>query len=566
MSNATNSCPTELPAFCQQRHWSIYWIIIVCSLATIAGRVMTVQNYNSSGDTTFFSANDRSRWATVRSLGDSQTYEIDSVIQRDQPIYWDTIDKVKHLGQDGRMHSYSSKPTLLPTLVSGIYVSIKSGTGKDLANDPVLVSRMVMLLTNVLPWGIYLYFLAKLIDRVPVRDWSRYFVLGCAGFGTFLSTFSNSLNNHVPAAISVMIALYMMHAIWRDSSSGFIRYFCCGLFAAFGAANEMPAMAFLACAALLCVIRSFKWTVIGFVPGLIIVAAGFFGTNYLAHGDWKPAYAHRGDGELVAEIDGAFAKQLDDGELPVEILDAATAAGFDFRLPTIRPGDWPSTPEGTSRWIVSDRDSDHQFVVMHGMPPVGTFQKILKTIGMTESKREIGGFQIRRWSNWYEYPESYWLKSQFDSKSEVDRGQAKLDVYAFHLLFGHHGIFSLTPIWIFSLAGMFVLLGNQRLQLRWLGMMAIAISAVVFAFYLLRPEIDRNYGGVTSGLRWMFWLAPIWLVCMLPIVEWLGRTRNGRFICLALLIISALSAAYSQNNPWVHPWLYEIWDWTTLPK
>ena len=152
----------------------------------------------------------------------------------------------------------------------------------------------------------------------------------------------------------------------------------------------------------------------------------------------------------------------------------------------------------------------------------------------------------------------------------MDRGQKSVELYAFHVLFGHHGIFSLTPIWIFSLAGMIALLGGVkfagRYQMRWLGLLGIVLSIVVVAFYLRRPAMDRNYGGVTSALRWLFWLAPIWLVAMLPVVDWLAKFNWGKFLCFALLILSAVSAMYSANNPWIHPWLYEVWEFTGLAK
>ena len=92
------------------------------------------------------------------------------------------------------------------------------------------------------------------------------------------------------------------------------------------------------------------------------------------------------------------------------------------------------------------------------------------------------------------------------------------------------------------------------------------LSIVVFAFYLTRETHDRNYGGMTSGLRWTFWLIPIWLVALVPVVQSLARTRTGRVICFAVLGLSIISAGYSAANPWVHPWLYQVWDWTGLPK
>ena len=123
MSTPTTNetCPAELPNFCAQRHWSIFWILIICSVSMVAGRVLTVQNHNAKGDSPFFSANDRSRWCTIRALGDEGTYEIDDVIGAEQDINWNTIDKVRHVGSDGQFHEFSSKPTLLPTMLAGIY-------------------------------------------------------------------------------------------------------------------------------------------------------------------------------------------------------------------------------------------------------------------------------------------------------------------------------------------------------------------------------------------------------------------------------------------------------------
>ena len=52
------------------------------------------------------------------------------------------------------------------------------------------------------------------------------------------------------------------------------------------------------------------------------------------------------------------------------------------------------------------------------------------------------------------------------------------------------------------------------------------ISAACLTFYLLQPQLHRNYGGVSSGLRWLFWLAPLWLLTMLPAADALARRRG----------------------------------------
>ena len=46
---------------------------------------------------------------------------------------------------------------------------------------------------------------------------------------------------------------------------------------------------------------------------------------------------------------------------------------------------------------------------------------------------------------------------------------------------------------------------------------------------------------------------------MLPVLDWLSRSRAGRVIACLLLAISAASAAYPAAKPWTtHPWIY---DW-----
>ena len=67
-------------------------------------------------------------------------------------------------------------------------------------------------------------------------------------------------------------------------------------------------------------------------------------------------------------------------------------------------------------------------------------------------------------SEWYKYPGSHWLEETGKIKGGIDFARFKETKaeYAFHLLFGHHGLFSLTPVMLLSLAGM--LWGAARLM------------------------------------------------------------------------------------------------------
>ncbi len=548
MSHANEICPAELPNWCAQRHWSIFWILILCSLAMVAGRVLTLGDQLPANAKPFFSANDRSRWATVRALGDHGTFELDQVLASDDGRQWDSIDKVRHIGTDGQLHSYSSKPPLLPVLVTGQYQMLKWLTGWEIATDTFGVVRILLMLINVIPWGLYLWFVARMVNSVPVRDWTRYYVLACAGFGTFLGPFVVTLNNHLPAAISVMIALYCVSEMIRKASVSWHCYFAAGFFSAFAVTNELPALSFFAAAGLIGLTRSFSKTMMGFLPAAALVGAAAVGTNWWAHGQLNPAYAQRHDGTRIAIVAGEFSATLDQGKLPDEIRQQISAT-LKFQRPTVEIGCWPSTPSSLRRWVVRDTITASQFAIVSA---------------------DNRNYELLNWENWYDYPGSYWLSSNDRKKSAVDLGQASIPLYTFHVLFGHHGIFSLTPIWLFSLAGMLALLGGAKMggtyQMRWLGAISLAVSVVVIAFYLTRPTIDRNYGGFACSLRWLLWLAPLWLMSMLPVVDWLAGSRGGKFLCFTLLFLSALSAMYPANNPWVHPWLYEIWDLTGLPR
>src|SRR4051812_46919356 len=115
-ANGTRSVPTTYA------RWSIYAILIGISTAMMLARVARVHSPDPKSPTPFLSANDRSRWATIRALGDDGTYVIDKIVfdTRGRPVRgWQTIDMVRHRGGDGQEHYYSSKPTLLTTLLAG---------------------------------------------------------------------------------------------------------------------------------------------------------------------------------------------------------------------------------------------------------------------------------------------------------------------------------------------------------------------------------------------------------------------------------------------------------------
>mgnify|MGYP003345046543 FL=1 len=80
-------------------------------------------------------------------------------------------------------------------------------------------------------------------------------------------------------------------------------------------------------------------------------------------------------------------------------------------------------------------------------------------------------------------------------------------------------------------------------------------------FYATRETVDRNYGGVTSGFRWIFWLIPGWIWLSIPAIDRFAKKPALRGLVYLALIIGVVSATIPWGNPWTHPWPYRILMW-----
>jgi hypothetical protein len=411
----------------------------------------------------FLSANDRSRWATLRALVEPEMrvpgapYAIDKVL--DEPG-WDTIDLVKHDG-----HLYSSKPTLLPTLLAAEYWVIHKLTGRTLGEEPYAIGRFMLVTVNVLPLVLYFWLLARLAERRGTSDWGRIFTLAAATVGTFLTTFAVVLNNHVLAAVTTLVCLDCLVRILIDGDRRLRWFALAGLAAALTATNELPAMAFFAAVLVGLMWKAPKQTVLAFAPAALAVAAASLATNWIAHGTLSPPYAHR------------------------------------------------SKTDPADNWYEFTYERNGKLYHSYWKNPVG-----------------------------------------------VDRGEPSQPKYVFHALVGHHGVFSLTPVWILSFVGMGLWLARPPdPRLRELALLVAGVTLVCLVFYLfVLGERDRNYGGMSSGFRWMFWFAPMWLVTMLPALDRMAGRKWLRGLALAMLLVSVMSASYPTWNPWTHPWLWDL--------
>jgi hypothetical protein len=145
---------------------------------------------------------------------------------------------------------------------------------------------------------------------------------------------------------------------------------------------------------------------------------------------------------------------------------------------------------------------------------------------------------------------SYWM-----NPSAQDRGESSVLAYLFHCTIGHHGIFSLSPIFLLTIAGWTRL--KKASPLRLVGLMSLVLTMAVLAFYLGRTQ-SYNYGGNSSGLRWAFWLIPLWLLALVPALDDWGDRRWFRIASAVLLAASVFSATFPHNNPWQQPWIKNV--------
>ncbi|HQR42329.1 MAG TPA: hypothetical protein PLX97_06585 [Gemmatales bacterium] len=162
-------------------------------------------------------------------------------------------------------------------------------------------------------------------------------------------------------------------------------------------------------------------------------------------------------------------------------------------------------------------------------------------------------------TEWYNYPGSFWHP---DNIKGIDKPRDSTLTYLFHLTFGHHGLFSLTPVLLLALFGLlWPRSGMVTPQLKHirsiLGWGTLALSLVILGFYLSKTQ-SYNYGGWTVGPRWFIWLTPLWILGAVPILDALAATRLGRGVIGVSLGWSALSVAFSPYSPWLHPWLYRL--------
>ncbi len=223
-----------------------------------------------------------SRLATVYSLTEDGTWYIDRPLDQEANRFEQgTIDKVQ---VNGRI--LSSKPPVLPLLMTGEYVVLRALFGLDL-NDPEDTNEIIRLLTMTLvgvPYILTLVFFLKTLYMVVEDPLARLVLFFCAAFCTQLWGYSININNHVPGACLTVIAVYIALGIvlggqaptaWRFFAFGF----CGGLVPTI----DTPATIFVFLAGVALLVKhpgkTLLWTGLGAVVPLGVHAGIMYATT-----------------------------------------------------------------------------------------------------------------------------------------------------------------------------------------------------------------------------------------------------------------------------------------------
>jgi len=187
---------------------------------------------------------------------------------------------------------------------------------------------------------------------------------------------------------------------------------------------------------------------------------------------------------------------------------------------------------------------DRRRVVIHFSPPVAVilgahfFTTYLATGGFTPNYFHFG-------SEIYHYQGSYW-----NNPSGIDAAAENKLVYGVNMLFGHHGIFSLSPVLFVGACGFFI-----RTRFEAINRVGVVLSIYTFMIYAFTTN---NYGGVCQGLRWFLWLVPFFLFSLPAAIEKNLGSMRCNAIVLASIAISVGSVVYALVNggPWSCSWLH----------
>jgi hypothetical protein len=400
---------------------------LVSSLMIAASLVMVLWHMQLTSKE---NANTGSRYATIESLVDYGTYNIDA------SRYLFTPDKVK--AQD---HFVSSKPPLLPTYGAGVYYLLKKITGYNITDNESIVVWTVGVFTGWLGHLVFLLYFYRLCRLLLVRQLAVLVTVATASFAYLGVAYATAINNHSVGAAFAVAGFY--HAFRaKHGLGGTIHWVLAGAALGVLPAIDLSSLALTGLCGIYLATKSFRRTLLFYAPFMLPGILSQFYLAHLATGSYIPAYADAG----MMSYKGSYF--------------GGRRAGID---------------------------------------------------------------------------------ALFEPKT----------TYAFNVLLGHHGVFSMTPLFGFSLFEIGRRLWKRDKYRAETIVFTVAFT-VVTAFYIYRTH---NYGGWCVGMRWLVPVMP-WLVLLFGM--WLDRTKLGR-VKWSLVVAAFAVSAFNVQDGLTSPFQFSVW-------
>ncbi len=444
-------------------------------------------------------ANDISRWCTVWSLVEKGTYQID-----DCPWQTKTQDKVYKVSPfekdnpNAKKHFYSSKPPLLPTLIAGVLYPVRKLTGVPL-DSHVLQQRITRNTRKYDPNDHSKY--ETVTESPPPLPWPVY---------VFYFKPVIILLNVVPYLIFLILFARLLDRLVENDWAWFA-----GIIAA---AWAMP-------------LTIFNTT----LNNHTVAAFSAFFAVYALLKIWD-------EQPLPDDADVDYRSPVPYG--------AYFAAGFwgSFTFCNELPALAFTALLALAVFARSPKATFTAFLPGAIIPLIPFFFTLYAaTGGFTPFYSEFGGPS-------YEYEGSYWVSPL--EMDWFDKHPEPWHTYLFHMLIGHRGMFSLTPIFLLAIVPMIkAMTGSEGKRMTVLAMMTGFLTVVLFGFYTYKTH---NYGGSSQGLRWLFWIFPLWMIFVPKGFESGQTSRAMRWVGILCLGFSVLTVGYGMRIPWSHPWILDM--------
>lgn len=176
-------------------------------------------------------------------------------------------------------------------------------------------------------------------------------------------------------------------------------------------------------------------------------------------------------------------------------------------------------------------------------------------IGMLGTKAQTGGFQ-----DGFTLAATATVGDAIVADSDVTQNEPSVSRIsrAMHGLVGHHGLFSLTPLWLLLPLAFTRGMQLEPAEFRRLTVAVITVSIACFLVALGFAFLGQGRSQQVYLSR-LVWMIPLWLLMLAPLIQELSDSRLGKLIVIALASNCVLSAVFAFPAVSKSPWLLDVW-------